>query len=226
VGLLIGLGVEKMLPNLVVPTLNRYDLLQNMFNSVDYPVKHLLVIDNGGRLGDVDVPDCVEQLTVLRMPSNLGVASSWNLGIKAFPFAPVWFIVSDDVTFHPGGLQTWHECSSPGRVTVSDRWPFFQIMSVGEQVVDRVGLFDEGLHPANFEDDDYEWRCGVAGFPVERANVPLDHVRQGTVFHSDYAQKNEATYSLNEKHFVGKRDAGDVSAGEWSLSRRRLLSWD
>ena len=36
-----------MIENLIVPVLNRYDLLQRMLDSVDVKVEHLLVIDNG-----------------------------------------------------------------------------------------------------------------------------------------------------------------------------------
>ena len=215
-----------MIPNLIVPTLNRYDLLQKMLDSIDYPVKHLLVIDNGGKLKGYDVPLCVEEITTLYMPANLGVASSWNLGIKCFPFDDMWFIVSDDVEFQPGALEAWHLDSSPDRVVVSDEWPFFQVMSIGENVIERVGLFDEALHPANFEDDDFEWRCGMAGFPVERRGIGLTHVKQGTVFHADYARKNQKTYALNEIYYSYKRSQNDVSAGEWSLGRRRENSWD
>jgi GT2 family glycosyltransferase len=215
-----------MIPNLIVPTLNRYDLLQKMLDSIDYPVEHLLVIDNGGKLKGYDVPLCVKEITTLYMPANLGVASSWNLGIKCFPFDPMWFIVSDDVVFEPGALEAWFLDSSPDRVVVSDQWPFFQVMSIGENVIDGVGLFDEGLHPANFEDDDFEWRCGLAGFPVERRGIGLSHVKQGTVFHEDFKDKNRKTYELNEEYYFQKRNGGDVSAGEWSLAVRRENSWD
>ncbi len=36
-----------MIENLIVPVLNRYDLLDRMVGSIDYPVEHLLIIDNG-----------------------------------------------------------------------------------------------------------------------------------------------------------------------------------
>jgi hypothetical protein len=45
-----------MLENLIVPVLNRYDLLQRMLDSVDVPVDHLLIIDNGlGKIGRAHV---------------------------------------------------------------------------------------------------------------------------------------------------------------------------
>ena len=215
-----------MIPNLICPTLNRYDLLQKMLDSIDYPVEHLLIIDNGGNLKGYNVPLCVKDITALYMPANLGVASSWNLGIKCFPFDPMWFIVSDDVEFEPGALEAWFLDSSADRVVVSDQWPFFQVMSIGENVIDRVGLFDEALHPANFEDDDFEWRCNEQGITVERRGIGLSHVKQGTVFHEDYVEKNQKTYELNEIYYSYKRSQKDVSAGEWSLDRRRQNSWD
>jgi GT2 family glycosyltransferase len=215
-----------MIPNLIVPTLNRYDLLQKMLDSIDYPVEHLLVIDNGGKLKGYDVPLCVKEITTLYMPANLGVASSWNLGIKCFPFDPMWFIVSDDVVFEPGALEAWYLDSSPERVVVSDQWPFFQVMSIGENVIDKVGLFDEAFHPANFEDDDFEWRCNEQGIMVERRGIGLSHVKQGTVFHEDYRSKNQNTYPLNEEYYEFKRSVGATVAGQWSLDRRRKNSWD
>ena len=61
-----------MLENLIVPVLNRYDLLQRMLDSVDVQVEHLLVIDNGTG-SDLFFSDKFENVTVLDMPANLGV---------------------------------------------------------------------------------------------------------------------------------------------------------
>ena len=215
-----------MLPNLIVPTLNRYDLLQQMVHTIDYPVKHLLVIDNGGQLHNLNVSHYVEKLTILNMPSNLGVSSSWNLGIKSFPFDDRWFICSDDVRFMPGSLQLWYKCSGPDVLVTSDEDPYWQFFSIGEEYVGIVGLFDEAIHPANFEDDEYEYRCEMLGFEVTRCDIPHDHYRQGTVFHPDYSGKNNKTYTLNESYFNDKKRNRYVHDGYWSLGRRRLNSWD
>ena len=215
-----------MIPNLIVPTLNRYDLLQEMVLSIDFPIRHLLIIDNGGELGEIDIPARVEKTTILRMPSNLGVAGSWNLGIKSFPHDPVWFIASDDVTFEPGTLEDWFGMSSSGRMIISDEWPHFQFFSIGEAWVGVVGLFDEAIYPANFEDDEYRWRAGCLGFEMLEADLPHQHTQQGTVFHSDFKDKNAKTYLLNESYFVCKRLDKDLSDGFWSLARRRINSWE
>jgi glycosyltransferase involved in cell wall biosynthesis len=221
-----GLGVDLMLPNLIVPTLNRYDLLQRLVDSFDYPIKHLLVIDNGGNLKELVVPDVVQQLTILNMPSNLGVSSSWNLGIKSFPFDDRWFIASDDTVFAPASLKLWHEISDSKELITSEEDPYWQFFVIGEEIVGNVGLFDEAIHPANFEDDEYEWRCEAYGYAVNRAQIQHHHDGQGTVFHSDYAHKNRGTYVLNASYFDMKKNNKDYSDGYWMLARRRLNSWD
>lgn len=215
-----------MIPNLIVPTLTRYDLLQRMLSSIDYPIGHVLIIDNGNMIDQLKLPAEIQELTVLTMPANLGVASSWNLGIKSFPFAPVWFITSDDVVFEPGALQAWAEASGPDRIVTAELWPHYQLFSIGEDVINAVGLFDEALHPANFEDDDFEWRAGKLGFEPMRVAIDHYHEGQGTVFDKDNNVKNAKTYPLNEIYFRYKQSQNDLSAGEWSLDRRRTLSWD
>jgi GT2 family glycosyltransferase len=214
-----------MLPNLTIPVLARYDLLDKCLASIDFPVRDLLIVDNGNSLHGLPKPDTVECLQVLRMPTNFGVAGSWNLAVKCFPFDDRWFICSDDVEFLPGGLAKWWGESSSDDVVLSAAWPFFQFFSVGEAVVKKVGLFDENYFPANFEDDDFEWRCGVAGVEVRRVEVPHYHVSQGTVHFAGVNNRNGVTYPLNEAYYRGKRSAGDVSAGQWSLERRRNQEW-
>ena len=217
---------SSVLPNLIVPTLTRYDLLANLLGAIDFPVRHLLIINNGKEYPDyIRKPGAVEQMTWLDMPANLGVAGSWNLGIKSFPHDPVWFICSDDVMFGSGGLGSWFDRSGPDRFVTSDEWPFYQFFSVGENVVDKVGLFDEAIFPANFEDDDFEWRARWAGFEPQRITVPHHHVRQGTVFHGNLASENARTYPQNESYFRDKQNREDLSAGQWSLARRRSLEW-
>jgi GT2 family glycosyltransferase len=217
-----------MIPVMVVPTLTRHDLLVQMLASIDYPVGFLLIVNNHPNeffVGTDAIPDCVADYQVFNMPGNLGCAGSWNLGIKLQPFAPYWFVASDDVVFATGALEKFAGECSPDRLTISEQWPHYQFFSVGENVVERVGLFDENLYPANFEDDDYQRRCEVSGVEIHRANVGHSHVKQGTVHAPEWAASNAQTYNANELYFVRKVDRGDVSAGEWSLKIRRANDW-
>lgn len=218
-----------MLPNLIIPVLNRYDLLERMLASIDYPIKHLLIIDNGGRLSlSLDqIPQLVEQVTVLNMPANLGIAPSWNLGVKSFPFDDVYYFTSNDVVYSPGTLEKLHKLSTNNRVTICDDFPFWQTFSVGEEVFEQCGLFDEAIFPMNWEDDEFYWRVTANGFDVVKVSLPMGHDAHAS-FRSDdhYARRNSETYVSNEMYFKDKQKRNDLSSGEWSLIRRRANRWE
>jgi GT2 family glycosyltransferase len=219
-----------MLENLIVPVLNRYDLLDRMVSSIDYPVGHLLIIDNGASsvMEDmaVDVPACVAHTTYLPMPANLGVAASWNLGIKSFPYAERWFIASNDVEFDSGALQGLSEARSD-EITLSGAFPYWQAFALGYEAVRRVGLFDEGFFPAYFEDNDYQRRAEHAGVTIRKIDVPMIHDNSSTI-RSDprLSRENSRTFTSNQAHFSEKVAREDYSAGSWSVERRRANGWE
>jgi GT2 family glycosyltransferase len=219
-----------MLENLIVPVLNRYDLLDRMVSSIDHPVQHLLIIDNGASdvLEDmgIDVPACVEHTTYLPMPANLGVAASWNLGIKSFPYADRWFFASNDVQFEPGALQGLSEARSD-EITLSGAFPYWQAFSLGYEAVSRVGLFDEGFFPAYFEDTDYLRRAEHAGVTVRRLEVPMIHDNSSTIRSDErLSRENSRTFTSNQAHYSEKVARDDFGAGSWSVQRRRLNGWE
>jgi hypothetical protein len=202
-----------------------------MIASIDVKVDHLLIINNDSS-NDFwcDKNEMVAEMRVLNMPSNLGVSSSWNLGIKSYPFAPWWLICSDDVTFNPGSLEKFATECAPDSLTLSTAWPNFQFFGVGEHIISSVGLFDEAMHPANFEDDDFLWRveslADEMSLRLTLVEVPHEHVQQATVFSSEYVALNEKTYASNEAYLQGKQAMGDLTSGEWQLRRRRGNDWD
>ena len=217
-----------MIPVMIVPTLTRHDLLVRMLASIDCPVGLLIIVNNNSKAnfeGTDAIPDCVAEYRVLNLPANLGCAGSWNLGIKLTPFARGWVIASDDVVFAPGALKEFAANCSPDRLTICEEWPHYQFFGLGEDVVTEVGLFDENLYPANFEDDDYQRRCEVAGVQFEIVNVAHSHVNQGTVHAPEWAASNAKTYEANERYHDWKTQRDDMTAGEWSLRIRRANDW-
>lgn len=211
---------------LIVPVLNRYDLLQRMVDSIDYEITDLLIIDNGGELTELNVPSVVKKTHILKMPTNLGVSGSWNLGIKCFPFEKYWTITSADTVFKPGGLANLAKSSRPDALTLTADFPYYQLFSVGEQLVQNVGLFDESIHPIYFEDNDYERRVLKAGYGIVRAAIDTEHDNSSTI-HSDahYASRNSQTFISNQNYFDNKCSNEDYSEGRWNLERVRANSW-
>jgi GT2 family glycosyltransferase len=214
-----------MLENLIVPVLNRYDLLQRMLDSVDVPVEHLLIIDNGLGTDTLELSDRFPKVTHLRMPANLGVAGSWNLGIKSFPYAHRWFIVSNDVVFQPGALEKLSQARRD-EITLTADAPNWQAFALGDEAVTDLGLFDEcGFYPAYFEDNDYIRRAQFAGVNIRKLDIDLHHDNSSTI-KSGYQSKNDKTFFANQRYYQSKIEANDYSSGTYSLEIRRANGWE
>ena len=214
-----------MLENLIVPVLNRYDLLQRMLDSVDVSVDHLLIIDNGLGIDTLQISDKFAKVTHLRMPANLGVAGSWNLGIKSFPYAHRWFIVSNDVVFQPGALEKLSQARRD-EITLTADAPHWQAFALGDEAVTDLGLFDEcGFYPAYFEDNDYMRRAKFAGVNIRKLEIDLHHDNSSTI-KAGYQSKNDKTFYANQRHYQSKIEADDYSPGTYSLEIRRANGWE
>ena len=215
-----------MLPNLIVPVLNRYDLLDRMLASIDYPVYELLIVDNGGELDGIRDNENLINVNILNMPSNLGVAASWNLGIKLFPHDDRWFFASNDMVYLPGALESLSEARRD-EITLSDMFPFWHTFSVGEEVVRRVGLSDEALYPAYFEDNDYERRAVHKNVHIRSVSIPTQHENSSTIgADSGLREKNAVSFQNNAIYYNNKMAKNDYGQGAWSLDRRRRNAWD
>ena len=215
-----------MLPNLIVPVLNRYDLLDRMLASIDYPVYELLIIDNGGELDGIKDNENFINVNILNMPSNLGVAASWNLGIKLLPHHDRWFFASNDMFYMPGALEKLSEARRQD-VTLSDMFPFWHTFALGEEVVRRVGLFDEALYPAYFEDNDYERRAKHLGVDIRSVSIPTGHDNSSTIgADRELREKNAVSYQSNAIYYSNKMAQQNYCQGAWSLKRRRDNAWD
>lgn len=213
-----------MIPAMVVPILARPDLLDRMLETIDYPIEHLVIIDNGHCVKEVTAKH-VHNIHIVTMPTNLGVSGSWNLGIKSLPFSAYWLITNFDVTWPAGSLERFAKEATPHELVLSDAFPPWAAFALGAAVVNAVGLFDEALHPAYFEDTDYERRCERIGPMIRKTDIAVNHENSSTLA-AGYYERNGETYDLNMKYYHAKVAANDYSEGGWNVRRRRLLTWD
>ena len=219
--------MSDSIPVLIVPTLNGHDRLQDMLDSIDYPIDQVIVVDNGGTEHQWVKPDWVDTLDVIRLPSNLGVAGSWNLGIKSSPFAPYWLIVNDDVTFASGSLARFaYEGEHVGTISLCADLSNWCAFTIGQKVVDLVGLFDEVYYPAYWEDTDYARRAmDVMGLEViNYTNISVNHANSSTISQG-YGEQNQRTYKQNQGIYETKLFSYMWEAIGWQLETRRANDW-
>jgi len=211
---------------MIVPVLNRYDLLQRLLDSIDFPIRDLLIVDNGDGVDQLHFPDYVLNSHILPLPSNLGVAGSWNLGIKLFPHDDMWIFASNDAWFRPGALQRLQNARRD-EITLSDVFPHWQVFSVGDVAHTALGLFDEGIYPAFFEDNDMARRAEHHDVPIRMIDMGVEHDNSSTI-HSDakLGLANARTFVRNRDYYFDKIARDDFGEGGWSLSTRRVNRWD
>lgn len=216
------------IPVLIIPVLNRFDLLEQTLNSIDYPVDDILIIDNSGELSFVPNSEHVnDNVHVLHMPNNFGVAASWNLGIKCFPLAPYWMIGSNDNPWAPGSMEIMANMATEDNLVWSDRaWDCY---TIGSNIVRKVGLFDENYYPAYYEDTDYSERLRLHDMmdAIVHSNAPMNQIGTCTTIVSDeeLAKRNEITNQSNREYFYTKMYGEDWDSWNWDLQRRIDNDW-
>lgn len=223
--------IDRVIPTLIVPTLNRPDLLDKMLRSIDHPVAQTIVIDNGGRVGSLPVAPA----SLISLPHNIGVAASWNLGMKVTPKAPWWLIVNDDIEFGPGDLARLEATVDPGAAGI---WFMLGMaaFAITRHTLNAVGWPDEAIHPAYNEDVDYARRIDLAGLPRCEVGFTGSHVGSATIMSDPVLRAiNGQTHSANDDYYRrkwgGSKQGGETFAtpfnrdghlGDWRLDIETL----
>lgn len=215
-----------MIPVMGFATLKRFDLADRLVKSIDYPVEHLVIIDNSGT-GTYLPPenDFVKQVWVLPIPFGLGLVGAWNLIIKSTPYAPYWVLVNDDAWFEPGSLQKIYENVDPTTMNFPNIIPNWSCAIFGEGIVNKVGLYDERFYPLYFDDDDLTRRIEYHGFEVNWIDAKVNHDNSSTL-NSGFQDANGRTFGKNQNLLAQKVASEDFSEGNWSLQVRRDNRWD
>lgn len=215
-----------MIPVLGFCTLKRFDLAERLLASIDYPVEHLVIVDNSGTQSWNPVkPEWVENLWLIRVPFGLGLVGAWNLIVKSTPYAPYWVLVNDDAWFEAGSLEKIASEVDTQALNFLDIVPQWSAVVFGEGMVEKVGLYDERFYPLYFDDNDLERRVDQAGVPKRTIQAKVHHENSSTL-NSGFQQVNGKSYAANMRLFDEKQADGDFTQGEWTLKTRRANRWD
>lgn len=215
-----------MIPVLAIPVLNRYDLLDQNLETIDYSIGEILILNNGKEIYEPKRKDL--NVRVLNLPSNLGMSASWNLTIKLYPHEEYWMFSSADTHWIPGALEKMHNESGKGKLVMTNEgWGCF---SIGEDIIREVGLFDEYFYPIYFEDNDYYERVMRSkvkdGYVSGTININAPHGASQTI-NSDAKLKsrNNETFVVNQAYFNQKVSQDFKVDGVWNIDRRRSQEW-
>jgi hypothetical protein len=215
-----------MIPVLAFPTYARHDLAQRMIDSIDYPVEHLVIVDNSGKREFQPVkPEIVKNLWLIQVPFGLGPVAAMNFVIKSTPHAPYWMFASEDTWCPPGSLEKIHNEVDTEALNFVDAQPDWCFVAIGEGVILKAGLQSELFHPLYYDDNDYERIIDAHQIPKKRIHARINHDNSSTLA-SGYSEKNRKTFATNGILYEKRRAENNLNGGEWSLKIRRENSWD
>ena len=212
-----------MIETLIVPVLSKYELLYRMLKSIDYPIENIVIINNGD--GIIDLPDMSGNVHLIDLPHNIGVAASWNLGIKVTPLSRNWLITNFDVTFPEGALEKLSRQANDKKIVFADCWPEWACFLVGWQVIERIGFFDENCHPAYCDDDVAIFRANAKGVEMVQSRIRVHHDNSSTIADSVYAEQNARTFDFNKAYARQVIESGNPEPVPLKLSRLRNQAW-
>jgi len=195
-----------MIPVLIVPVLNHWDLARRMLSTVEGSVERVVIVDNG-QIG-MRHPGAEHIRPIL----NLGFSGGINAGISQTPEAPWWMWASIDVTFTLRDLDiienTMDGARGPRLITgdrSDERLLRFAYAALNRECVEAVGLLDEwGFYPAYYDDDDYQYRCQQGGVEWISHNGQITHQRSATISATAFATANARTFPMNAARYTAK----------------------
>lgn len=216
-----------MIPVLGFATVSRFDLAQRLLDSIDYPVKHLVIVNNSGKTSFEPRVDTslVQNVWHIEVPYGLGANGAWNLIIKSTPHEPYWVIPNDDSYFEPGALETIANEVDTSKFNFVNVEPAWSCVVPTEGSVAKAGLWDEAFHPVYYDDDDYHRRMKELGVEFNTINAKVHHNNSSTL-KSGFEQLNAETFRENAKLNAKKIKENDLTEIGWSLQVRRANSWD
>jgi GT2 family glycosyltransferase len=215
-----------VIPVVGFATLTKFDMADRLLASIDYPVEHLVIVNNSGKKSwTPKKPELVQNLWHIEVPFGLGLVGAWNLIVKATPYAPYWVLINDDAWFAPGALEVIEKEVDTDALNFCKISPEWSAPVFGQGMVERVGLYDERFYPLYFDDNDLERRVARADVPIHRMSAVIHHDNSSTLA-SGFHDQNSRTYVANMNLHQKKINTNDFTQGEWSLAVRRANRWD
>lgn len=202
-----------MLPALGIALYNRFDLLLRCLRSVDVPVGHVFIVNNGPtplpKL-PTDLNPLLGEIRAGEPGQNLGVAGAWNCiqdrAFREFGLDAV-LICGNDIQWQPGDLarvmQTVREMPQADFVFGNHAYSNFLVRRSGWE---KIGAFDENIELAYLEDSDHWQRIRhTPARAIHAAGLNATHEGSATI-KSDaaYAAKSSRQHELNWQYYGRK----------------------
>lgn len=204
---------------LIIPILNKPNILGNLLRSIDKEElpKKLIIIDNGDAKVNEDIYELIAWIKNYGIYAdvdiehwinckNFGVAGSWNYGVENSETP--WVISNFDMVFKKGTIKELISHLEQGAdiVTMPQGYCLF---ACRQSLFDKIGYFDRNFYPAYMEDTDFDRRVVLHGGVKKAVTSPDIAVHQGCQTVQGHHGKILGDYlwechSLNQIYYIKK----------------------
>jgi GT2 family glycosyltransferase len=188
---------------ILIPTVNRKDLLMNALEWYVYNLKvDIIVLDNGKQ----GIASGCPHLWIFESDKNKGVAGSWNWLInKAIERGHTHFLVlNDDIILKRYENEIMDIINKSDENVFHKPRPFYNWSAflINKAIFNKVGEFDENFVKCFFEDNDYEYRMKLKGIKLNFEDNLNPHVYKN----SQTIEKNPllGDYIGNKEYYIEK----------------------
>lgn len=151
----------------VIPYYTNIHLLRNCMAGMDINWNHILIVDNSATSEAQEFEG--KGATIVYYPENIGVAKSWNMGLKA---GCDWTFVIGIAAVFPNGFSEvlLDVCKGSDFAFITDL--SYHCNAISKKLVDLIGYLDENFYPAYYEDADYDRRMSLSGVHEPNITIP------------------------------------------------------
>lgn len=197
---------------IVIPTINRADLLAELLESLHWQRDqyfNLMIIDNGNQ--GIKLPeymDCV----IYHPVKNLGVSGSWNTGAVSAIGQTDWILfLNDDINLAKDQLVKIVEVleNNPNKWLVVGPY-YWSVMALNMKCVEYLMqnegyVFDEKFYPAYFEDNDFDRRIKLIdpNLILNPCEEMLPETRRNSMTIEKQPELN-MNFDANKKYYISK----------------------
>lgn len=184
---------------------NTFPMVERCVETINIERDRILLVDNSPK--SLCKKFAEDGYHVELHPENLGVARSWNLGIKQ---GHDWtFLVSCSVRFPEMFTEVIKVLESHDSEFIFLTYLGWHLTAVSKKLVEKIGYFDENFYPAYCEDTDYVKRMHLSNIPTKFKEVPayIQKVNIGLISGAQVNNRRTDTY-WRKKWGAGVNEVG------------------
>lgn len=170
---------------------NGINYFNSWFDKQEFPNTTMRFVDNGRQ----QLPDNLQENILYQTTTNIGCAGGWNLicdiGFNYYNY-DVIIVGQEDARISEDVFEALiSSCNSKSLCGTYDNSFEFSTFAIHKETFDKIGRFDENFVYVGCEDNDYKYRCKLAGVDIYTLNI--SHIYNCSIANNDNVKPKQSS---------------------------------